>query len=174
MSAVETITVEPVATITLRPAEAEAPTKTEGPKESQAKQDDDYRYTHYLPVWVSDKFPPLEPFEHSDPGARALSHTHPRSFLDNATSVVKITPNLGTEISGVALNKLSSDERDQLALEVSRSHLASTIILIVGTMFRWLDVDSSSSAIKRLSLTVDPRLSRNGVAILVGKLACHL
>lgn len=63
------------------------------------KAEDDYRYAHLLPHFSQDRYPPLEPFEHVDPGHRALSHPNPRAFLQNATvtSVIELTPRLGTE-----------------------------------------------------------------------------
>ncbi|KAE9409310.1 TauD-domain-containing protein [Gymnopus androsaceus JB14] len=86
-------------------------------------ESEEYRYSNLLPVFSQDHYPPLTPFEHSDPGHRALKHSNPRSFLDNATSVVEITPNLGTEVQGVNLRTIDSDARDQLALEVARRGL---------------------------------------------------
>ncbi|CAK5280065.1 unnamed protein product [Mycena citricolor] len=82
-----------------------------------------YQYAHLLPHFSLDRYPPLTPFEHSDPGARALTHENPRSFLNDAASVVEITPALGTEVTGVNLAQLDSDGRDQLALEVARRGL---------------------------------------------------
>ncbi|KAJ6605808.1 TauD-domain-containing protein [Mycena sp. CBHHK59/15] len=78
-----------------------------------------YKYAHLLPVYSKDKYPPLELFEHVDPGLRALKHANPRSFLD-AGSVVELTPDFGSDVRGVNLAALSPDEKDQLALEVAR------------------------------------------------------
>jgi sulfonate dioxygenase len=89
--------------------------------QGQRQRDSDgYRYAHLLPHFSPQTYPPLTPFEHSDPALRALSHPNPRSFLDNATSVIELTPNLGTEVRGVSLAQLDSDGRDQLAFEVQR------------------------------------------------------
>ncbi|KIY50429.1 TauD-domain-containing protein [Fistulina hepatica ATCC 64428] len=79
-----------------------------------------YRYAHYLPTYPDDHYPPLEPFEFHDPALRALEHENPRSFLDTATSVIELTPRIGSEVRGVSLVKLNEGERDQLALEVAR------------------------------------------------------
>ena len=107
MSTVETITAS-LPSLTLRPDESKQPRKEE-----------EYKYAHLLPVFPKDEhYPPLTPFEHVDPGLRALSHPNPRSFLDNATSVIDITPRLGSEIRGVSLAALDNAGRDQLALEV--------------------------------------------------------
>ncbi|KAK7041929.1 hypothetical protein VNI00_008911 [Paramarasmius palmivorus] len=101
----------PQATLTLRPESGEQ-------KKEEASQE--YRYAHLLPAFSQDRYPPLTPFEHVDPASRALTHSNPRAFLDNATSIIELTPNLGTEVHGVDLLKLDSDGRDQLALEVAR------------------------------------------------------
>lgn len=84
----------------------------------QETKPEEYRYSHLLPVFSQDHYPALTPFEHVDPGHRALSHSDPRSFLNKA-SVVELTPALGAEVQGVNLRTLDSDARDQLALEVS-------------------------------------------------------
>ena len=87
--------------------------------ESSKHEEEPYRYAHLLPAFPRDEhYPPLTPFDHTDPGSRALSHPNPRSFLDNATSIVQLTPHLGEEVRGVNLAALDSDGRDQLALEV--------------------------------------------------------
>jgi sulfonate dioxygenase len=110
MSSTITSTVtETIASLSLR---------SEEPKEKEA-----YRYEHLLPTFTHDHYPPLTPFVHVDPGSRALSHSNPRSFLDGATSIVELTPALGTEVVGVNLVHLDSDARDQLALEVAQSHI---------------------------------------------------
>jgi sulfonate dioxygenase len=82
------------------------------------KEEEPYRYEHLKPQFLKDTYPPLAPFDHVDPGHRALKHANPRSFLANATSVVDLTPVLGTEVRGVNLAELDSDSRDQVALEV--------------------------------------------------------
>jgi len=79
-----------------------------------------YPYAHLLPHFSPEKYPPLTPFKHEDPAFRALLHADPRAFLKDAISVVELTPDLGTEVHGVNLATLDSDERDQLALEVGR------------------------------------------------------
>lgn len=83
--------------------------------------EEDYKYKHLLPTFPKDEhYPPLTPFDHVDPGSRALSHPNPRSFLANA-QVKQLTPPLGEEVRGVNLAKLSDYEKDQLALEVRSS-----------------------------------------------------
>ncbi|KAH9912253.1 uncharacterized protein BXZ73DRAFT_93224 [Epithele typhae] len=109
MATVETIT-ESLPTLTLRSTDADKP----------AAVKEEYRYAHLLPVFPKEEhYPPLTPFEHVDPAARALSHSNPRAFLDGA-SLVDLTPRLGTEVRGINLVDLDNDGRDQLALEVAR------------------------------------------------------
>jgi sulfonate dioxygenase len=79
-----------------------------------------YKYDDLKPVFDATKYPPLEPFEHVDPGHRALKHENPVSFLNKASFVQEITPVIGTEVHGVDLLDLNSDERDQVALAVAR------------------------------------------------------
>ena len=118
---IETLT-QTIASLALRadkPSEEKGLKKAQNRSEIEEKLEEPYRYAHLLPVYPPDeRYPPLEPFEHVDPGSRALSHPNPRSFLDSATRIDDLTPNLGTEIHGVNLAKLTSDERDQVALAV--------------------------------------------------------
>ncbi|KAI9068009.1 TauD-domain-containing protein [Trametes sanguinea] len=114
MSTVETIT-QSLPTLTLQ---------NKSDNSEATKQEEPYKYAHLLPVFPKDEhYPPLTPFEHTDPGLRALSHPNPRAFLDNATSVIDLTPRLGSEIRGVNLAELDNTGRDQLALEVARRGL---------------------------------------------------
>lgn len=96
------------------------------PSEPAQEKQEEYKYEHLRPVFVQAHYPPLTPFEHSDPGHRALKHPNPRAFLDAATSVVELTPDLGTEVHGIDLASLDSDARDELALEVRSLCIVST------------------------------------------------
>lgn len=87
--------------------------------ENGPEGEETYKYTHLLPHFSQHKYPPLTPFEHVDPGSRALKHPDPRTFLKGATSVIELTPHLGTEVRGIRLRDLDNDGRDQLALEVN-------------------------------------------------------
>ncbi|KAK7694273.1 hypothetical protein QCA50_001453 [Cerrena zonata] len=125
MSSVETITqvTESIpAALSLRPS---AKSQENNAQEAQpTSQEEAYRYARLLPAFPKDEhYPALTPFEHVDPAARALGHANPRAFIDNATSIVELTPNLGTEIHGVNLASLDSDGRDQLALLVAQRGL---------------------------------------------------
>ncbi|EIW81856.1 TauD-domain-containing protein [Coniophora puteana RWD-64-598 SS2] len=93
-------------------------------KPNEGEKKEEYRYSHLLPHFDHQlKYPPLVPFEHVDPGLRALKHADQRAFLNGADKVVQLTPRLGTEVRGVNLLKLGNDGRDQLALEVARRGL---------------------------------------------------
>lgn len=109
MSIVSETVTQAIPSLTLRP-------------QSQTKgvpgDDERYKYSHLLPSFAPEQYPPLVPFEHIDPGHRALSHPDPRSFLRNATRVADIQPILGTEIEGIKLIDLDDNDRDQLALFV--------------------------------------------------------
>jgi sulfonate dioxygenase len=84
----------------------------------QEQKTEPYPYANLLPHFSPEQYPPLTPFKHEDPGFRALKHADPLAFLKNATNVVELTPNLGTEVHGVNLATLDSEGRDQLALGV--------------------------------------------------------
>lgn len=117
MSAIETVT-QAEATLTLH-------------AENGPKGEETYKYAPLLPDFSPDKYPPLIPFEHVDPGFRALKHPDPRAFLKGAASVIELTPNLGTEVQGIRLKDLDNDGKDQLALEVNtqrRQNRSTTIV----------------------------------------------
>ena len=79
-----------------------------------------YKYARFLPHYDPNfKLPPLEPFEHIDPGHAALNDPNPRSFLDSA-KVQNITPKFGSEVSGIQLSQLDSHGKSQLALYVAQ------------------------------------------------------
>lgn len=66
----------------------------------------DYKYARFLPSYDKEyKLPPLEPFEHKDPGHAALKHPDPRHFLKDA-KVNNLTPKFGTEVEGIQLSQL--------------------------------------------------------------------
>ena len=89
------------------------------------KKQREYRWTHLLPAFPKDEhYPPLTPFEHVDPGHRALQHPDPRLFLRDA-KVTQLTPPIGEEIRGINLATLTDDEKDELALEVRTIAIAS-------------------------------------------------
>ena len=80
----------------------------------------EYRFSHLLPTFSQDDhYPPLELFDHVDPGFRALTLEDPDAFLANAI-VSDLTPGFGSEIHGANLATLNAGDRDQLALYVAR------------------------------------------------------
>jgi len=84
----------------------------------------EYRFSHLLPTFSQDEhYPPLELFDHVDPGFRVLNCEDPNAFLANAI-VSDLTPRFGSEIRGVNLAALSAEGRDQLALYVARRGVA--------------------------------------------------
>ncbi|KAL5044863.1 hypothetical protein BDW71DRAFT_215490 [Aspergillus fruticulosus] len=75
----------------------------------------DAKYPHYLPVWDhSDNLPPLEPYTHNDPGQNADPSL--KDLLTPGVTAKKLTPTIGTEITGVQLSSLTDKAKDQLAL----------------------------------------------------------
>lgn len=144
-----------VATLKLRPA-------------TEEKKEEEYRYAHLLPHFSVDRYPPLTPFEHVDPGHRALSHPNPLAFLEGASVVDEITPHLGTEVVGVNLAELDSTGRDQLALEVRR-RLSPVWEDMLNLKNRLPEGVSWCSVISKISLTGVPNSIVNGVDILDGQ-----
>lgn len=72
------------------------------------------KYPHYLPTWdKSQKYPPLEPFEHYEHGKDA--DTSFPELLPAGVEINHLTPTIGTEIRGVQLSSLSDAGKDQLA-----------------------------------------------------------
>lgn len=53
-------------------------------------------------------------------GFKALDDTDPQSFLRNATVNEALTPDFGSEVSGIQLHLLNDQERSQLALWVAQ------------------------------------------------------
>ncbi|KAK4706102.1 sulfonate dioxygenase, partial [Phenoliferia sp. Uapishka_3] len=91
-----------------------------GNQVKEVKIDERYKYARFLPAFdTSLHYPPLKPFDHIDPGFAALTDPTPRSFLD-AGEVAEVTPDLGSEVSGVQLHRLNARERSQLALFVAQ------------------------------------------------------
>ncbi|BGP41453.1 hypothetical protein JCM10450v2_005495 [Rhodotorula kratochvilovae] len=125
-SATETIT-STLHSLSIRPEAEKAPaastpTKREKPRwySETAKPGDAYPYDHFLPTFDRNlKLPPLEPFEHVDPGLKALDDPTPRSFLEGA-EVDELTPEFGSEVEGIQLHELDDRARQQLALYVAQ------------------------------------------------------
>ncbi|KAL7309169.1 hypothetical protein PS15m_011282 [Mucor circinelloides] len=65
-------------------------------------------------VYPKVHYPPLEPFEHNDPGK--LADPKKASLYDNAEKIFDLTPTLGTEIHGIQLSQLTDQQKNDLAL----------------------------------------------------------
>ncbi|KAI8096813.1 uncharacterized protein BX664DRAFT_383200 [Halteromyces radiatus] len=65
-------------------------------------------------VFPDVKYPPLEPFEHKDPGH--LADPKKSSLFDSATNVYDVTPHVGTTIEGLQLSTLTDQQKNDLAL----------------------------------------------------------
>ncbi|KAF7310125.1 Alpha-ketoglutarate-dependent taurine dioxygenase [Mycena indigotica] len=84
-------------------------------KKEQANLKKGPSYPFYYPVFDNtQKYPPIEPFEHSDAGHRA-DRAKPNLLTPNTTTR-DISPYLGTEIKGVQISQLSNVGLDELAL----------------------------------------------------------
>ncbi|KAJ5676181.1 Taurine catabolism dioxygenase TauD/TfdA [Penicillium macrosclerotiorum] len=76
-------------------------------------------YPHYLPTWDhGEKYNPLEAFTHVDHGKYADQSF--KDLLQEGSHVQKLTPTIGSEITGVQLSSLTSAGKDQLALLVAQ------------------------------------------------------
>lgn len=83
------------------------------------------RYPNYLPVWDNEKgtkYPPLEPFEHTEHGKDA-DPTFPNLLKD--AQVADLTANIGAEVHGVQLSKLTDAGKDELALFVAQKKVVA-------------------------------------------------
>lgn len=79
------------------------------------------KYAAYLPVYDNTtKFPPTELFEHHDRGHDAdptKSNLLPKG--ESSVKATKLTPRVGTEITGLQLSQLSDIQKNELALLVA-------------------------------------------------------
>ncbi|KAH7117089.1 hypothetical protein B0J11DRAFT_469546 [Dendryphion nanum] len=81
------------------------------------------RYPNYLPTWDTEKkYAPLEPFEHYDHGKDA--DTSFPNLLNNA-NVANLTANIGAEVRGVQLSKLTDKGKDELARFVAEKKVVA-------------------------------------------------
>ncbi|KAF2808772.1 alpha-ketoglutarate-dependent taurine dioxygenase [Mytilinidion resinicola] len=84
------------------------------------------KYPNYLPVWDLEKnrprYEPLQPFTHKEHGKDA-DPTFP-NLLQNA-KVSELTSNIGAEVEGVQLSKLSDKGKDELALFVAQKKVVA-------------------------------------------------
>jgi sulfonate dioxygenase len=107
---VENVTAHINNTLILRGSQHDT-NEDEQPRKVLGSPPSDYRYARFLPSYDQNyKLPPLEPFEHVDPGHAALSDADPQSFL-RGSSVTRLTPRFGTEVTGVQLSSLGEREK---------------------------------------------------------------
>ncbi|KAL9709560.1 hypothetical protein Ac2012v2_007299 [Leucoagaricus gongylophorus] len=72
-------------------------------------------YPFFYPYFdIAEKWPPLEIFEHNEPGLRA-DPAKPNLLTPNAIAR-DLSPFIGTEVRGIQLSQLSKDGLDELAL----------------------------------------------------------
>src|SRR6266849_2156307 len=77
------------------------------------------QYPAYLPTWnEGQKYPPLEPFTHVEHG-KGADPTF-KDLLPEGSKIQKLTPVIGSEVTGVQLSKLSPAGKNQLALLVAQ------------------------------------------------------
>ncbi|KAA8645886.1 TauD/TfdA dioxygenase family protein [Aspergillus tanneri] len=78
-------------------------------------------FPHYLPVWdnETEKYPPLQPFEHYDHGKDA-DPSFPDLLPEGKVELDHLTPTIGSEIKGIQLSQLTKEGKDQLALFVAQ------------------------------------------------------
>lgn len=96
------------------------------PKETRARLEranvdlsQGYPYRPAAPLYLQDAIKIRgEPWEHVDAGARAADKSK-KSLFDAAEKVVDLTRHIGTEIVGLQLKDLTSQQRDELALLIA-------------------------------------------------------
>jgi alpha-ketoglutarate-dependent taurine dioxygenase len=77
------------------------------------------QYPAYLPTWnPTQKYPPLETFSHIEHG-KGADPTF-KDLLPSGSKIQKLTPSIGSEVTGVQLSKLTKEGKDQLALLVAQ------------------------------------------------------
>lgn len=92
-------------------------------KEITQQEKSDAKYPNYLPTWdPSVKYPPLTPFEHYDHGKDADPSF---SNLLQGAKVTDLTSNIGAEVEGVQLSKLTNAGKDELALFVAQKKVVA-------------------------------------------------
>lgn len=108
-------------------ADFDAKNKSTVALDADAPANADYAHKWALP-WHDQRFksvwfkqPHLLPHLHRDPALRALSHSDPEAFLQRSDVTVEhLSPRFGSIVRGIQLEKLSTDELDQLALFVTQ------------------------------------------------------
>lgn len=83
-------------------------------------------FPNYLPVWdnETERYAPLEPFEHYDHGKDA-DPSFRDLFPEGKAQLDEITPEIGSEVHGVQLSQLTKEAKDQLALFVAQRKIVA-------------------------------------------------
>lgn len=102
-----------------------------------------YKYDHYLPVYdETTKFPPTEPFEFVDRGAKAdKAKPHLLNPQNAKLEVTKLTPRVGTEIKGLQLSELTDVQKDELALLIAERG----VVVFRGQDFKDIGVEKQKA-----------------------------
>ncbi|KAI0827799.1 TauD-domain-containing protein [Hypoxylon sp. FL0890] len=108
-------------------------------KAFDATQHSAYKYASYLPVYdETTTFPPTEPFEFSDKGLLAdKAKPHLLGLNDPNVVVTKLTPRVGTEISGLQLSELTDEQKNELALLIAERG----VVVFRGQNFKDIGVE---------------------------------
>lgn len=82
------------------------------------------RYPNYLPTWdnETEKYAPLEQFQHTEHGKDA-DPSFPNLLKD--AKVADLTANIGAEVHGIQLSKLTDAGKDELALFVAQKKVVA-------------------------------------------------
>ncbi|KAI5861459.1 TauD-domain-containing protein [Durotheca rogersii] len=98
-----------------------------------------YKYTAYLPVYDEvTKFPPTEPFEFVDRGLAAdKAKPHLLGLKDPNVKITKLTPRVGTEITGLQLSELTDEQKNELALLIAERG----VVVFRGQNFKDIGVE---------------------------------
>ena len=120
-TAIETQTQDPV--LKVEPAFNEATHTEVANADSDALKDFakliQSRYKDYLPVYdTTTKFAPTGPFEFKDRGLEA-DKAKPNLLNAPGAQITKLTPRIGTEISGLQLSGLTIVQKNELALLIA-------------------------------------------------------
>lgn len=82
------------------------------------------KFPEFLPTWnLKEFYKPLEFFEHTDPGSRADPNLPNLFPSESKHELKKVTPKLGTEVTGIQLSQLDDKGKDELALFVAKRGL---------------------------------------------------
>ncbi|KZT35795.1 TauD-domain-containing protein [Sistotremastrum suecicum HHB10207 ss-3] len=84
---------------------------------AESKVEEDYEFSQYTPVFPAVSWEPLGPIEVNDRGHHA--DPEKKALLSAATKIIHLTPSIGTELHGIDLRQLSSQQKDELALLIA-------------------------------------------------------